>query len=78
MTPSCLVHDSNALEELAACIRRIYTRLIQDVEMERHFACPMGSPKNMLVPVAVVFQINNEKSRLINPYHAYVENMVRS
>jgi hypothetical protein len=56
MTPSCLVHDSNAVEEPAACIRRICTLLIQDVERERHFVCRRGIPKNMPVAVAVMFQ----------------------
>jgi len=66
VTPSCLVHDSNALEEPVACIRRIYTLLMQGVETERHFVCRMGSPKIMPVAVAVMFQNNSEKSGLIN------------
>ena len=77
MTPPCLVNDSDALEELA-CTRRIYTLLIQDVETERHFICPMGSPTNMFVPVALMFQNKSKNSRLINPHPAYVENMVKS
>jgi hypothetical protein len=66
VTPSCLVHDSNVLEEPVACIRRVYSRVIEDVETERHSDSWMGSPKNMHVAVALVFENNGEKSRLIN------------
>ena len=66
MKPSFWVHDPNAFEEPAASIRRIYTLLAQDVETEGHFVCGMGSPKNMPVAIAVMFQNNSEKSQPIN------------